>query len=290
MDVDERPAGVPEPDGTLEPEGYVVDVDGTRIHFLDWGGPAAGAHGVLLIHGLGQTAWTWAPVARRLARATRVVAMDLRGHGLSDAPTGEYDLALLAEDVIAVVEGTDLAGGGAGGVVFAGHGFGGIVAAWTSGALEAEGAGRAAGLVLVDGGWEDVAATSDMDPDEWLPGLDEPPEVLRSMAAFLTDRRDFDPSDLGRRSGARRARHGRRGARRPRRAGDTAPRTRGVVRAMFDYRPGRSCRPSASPSSRWYPTTRTACARPSWTGWPPSGPLPVARRSPSRRSRAPATT
>ena len=33
-----------------------------------------------------------------------------------------------------------------------------------------------------------------MEPDEFLRGLDEPPEVLRSMDAFLADRRDFDPS------------------------------------------------------------------------------------------------
>ena len=231
MDVD----GV-EADPTLEPEGYVVDVDGTRIHFLDWGGPPT-AHGVLLIHGLGQTAWTWAPVARRLARATRVVAMDLRGHGLSDAPTGEYELALLAEDAIAVLEGTDLAAGGANGVVFAGHGFGGAVAAWTAGALEAEGGGRAAGLVLVDGGWEDVAATSGMEPDEWLPGLDEPPEVLRSLEAFLADRRDFDPAtwDADQERAARAT-----VVEVP--AGHVVPATRphalaASVRAMFEYRP-----------------------------------------------------
>ena len=34
-----------EADSTLEPEGYVVDVDGTRIHFLDWGGPPSVATG-----------------------------------------------------------------------------------------------------------------------------------------------------------------------------------------------------------------------------------------------------
>ena len=32
-----------------------------------------------------------------------------------------------------------------------------------------------------------------MDVDEFLRGLDEPPEVLRSMDAYLFDRRGFDP-------------------------------------------------------------------------------------------------
>src|SRR6478672_4811534 len=121
--------GVPAPDPTVEPEGFVVEVaPGDRIHFLDWGGPpTADGPGVLLIHGLGQTAWIWAPVARRLRGARSVVAMDLRGHGLSDAPTetGAYDLDVLAGDVVAVAEGSGVLDDGA--VVLAGHGFGAIV-------------------------------------------------------------------------------------------------------------------------------------------------------------------
>jgi pimeloyl-ACP methyl ester carboxylesterase len=228
---------LPAPDHEREPEGFVVDVAATRIHFLDWGGGRGGAEaraGVLLIHGLGQTAWTWAPVARRLARVARVVAMDLRGHGLSDAPTEGYEPAQLAEDAIAVVEGSNL---DLDGVVIAGHGFGAIVAAWAAGALEAEGSGRARGLVLVDGGWEDIAASSGMAPEEWLPGLEEPPEVMRSMAAYLDDRRGFDPAtfdpDQDRAARATVVQVP---------AGHVVPATRphalaASVRAMFDYRP-----------------------------------------------------
>ena len=85
---------VPPPDRAAEPDGFVVVVEpGDRIHFLDWGGGAGPAMpaGVLLIHGLSNTAWSWTPVARRLRAARHVVAMDLRGHGLSDAPTEGYD-------------------------------------------------------------------------------------------------------------------------------------------------------------------------------------------------------
>ena len=173
-------------EAATEPAGYVVVTDdGDRIHFLDWDG--AGAPGVVLVHGLSNTAWSWTPVARRLVAVRRVVAMDLRGHGLSDAPTGSYDLAVLGRDVVAVAEasvGADAA------VVLAGHGFGGIVAALAAATL----GDRCARLVLVDGGWADVAATADMDVDEFLRGLDEPPEVLSSMRAFLRDRRAFDPA------------------------------------------------------------------------------------------------
>ena len=48
--------------------------------------------------------------------------------------------------------------------------------------------------MLVDGGWERLEITTGLDVDEFLRGLDEPPEVLRSMAAYLGDRRGFDPA------------------------------------------------------------------------------------------------
>ena len=88
-----------------------------------------------------------------------------------------YDPATLAADAVAVAEGSGLLGGGR--VVVAGHGFGAIVAVATATAL----GDRCAGLVLVDGGWERLEVTTDVDVDEFLRGLDEPPEVLRSLDA-----------------------------------------------------------------------------------------------------------
>jgi pimeloyl-ACP methyl ester carboxylesterase len=197
--MEPSPPTVPVRDPSPEPEGFVVVVEsGDRIHFLDWGGPETPAPpGVLAIHGLSQTGWIWAPVARRLAGAAgtrQVVTMDLRGHGLSDAPTddGAYDLPVLGSDVVAVAEGSGLLAVPDGGsrVVLAGHGFGAIVAA--TAALEL--GDRCAGLVLVDGGWESLEASTGVDVDEFLRGLDEPPEVMRSLTAFLADRSRFDPA------------------------------------------------------------------------------------------------
>lgn len=188
---------VPAADPTAEPQGFIVVADsGDRIHFLDWSGPAVatapGPPGVLLIHGLSTTAWNWTPVARRLCGARRVVAIDLRGHGLSDSPTddGAYDLPVLAGDAIAVAEGSGLLVEADDRIVVAGHGFGAIVATETAIALGA----RCAGVVLVDGGWEALEASTGLDVDGFLRGLDEPPAVLRSMAAFLADRAGFDPA------------------------------------------------------------------------------------------------
>ena len=236
--MDPSPPVVPAPDTTLEPAGFIVDSDGDRIHFLDWGGPAdTDRPGVLVIHGIGHTAWAWTPVARRLGGergARRFVAMDLRGHGLSDAPTedGAYDLPLHAADAVAVAEGSGLLGGERR-VVVAGHGFGAIAAA--EAALDL--AGRCAGLVLVDGGWESLEEATGLDIEEFLRGLEEPPEVMRSMTAFLADRREFDPGTWdGDQEQAARASvvetH----------AGRVVPSARphateATVRAMFEYEP-----------------------------------------------------
>lgn len=218
----------PEPDRDAEPAGYVVLVEpADRIHFLDWGGPAD-APGTLLIHGIAQTAWTWTPVARRVLRSRRVVAMDLRGHGLSDSPTEGYDERTLVEDAVAVAEGSRLPSP----LVLAGHGFGAVVAAWTAAAL----GDRCAGLVLVDGGWEDVRASSGLEPEEFVRELDEPPEILRSMGAFLADRAGWDPAswDADQERSARATVV-------ETQAGRVVPATRphalaGVVRALFDFR------------------------------------------------------
>jgi len=180
--------------GRPEPEGFLVEiVPGERIHFLDWGNPgdgaAAGRPGVLLVHGLSATAWVWAPVARRLQASIHTVAIDLRGHGLSDAPTSGYTAEQLAEDVVAVAEGAGLLPVTGSQVVLAGHGYGAIVATWSALALGA----RCAGLVLVDGGWQDLAAKTGLSPDEWLLEMAEPPGIFSSMSAYLADRRDFDP-------------------------------------------------------------------------------------------------
>ncbi len=191
------------------------------------------ATGALLIHGLSGTAWTWTPVARRLRGSRHVIAMDLRGHGLSDAPTEGYDPPTFADEVTAVAEGSGLLEGAGSRVVLAGHGFGAIVAAWAAASLGE----RCAGLVLVDGGWESLESASGMDVDEFLRGLDEPPEVMRSMAAFLADRAAFDPAtwDADQERAARASvveTH----------AGKVVPSTRphaveASVRAMFAYDP-----------------------------------------------------
>lgn len=221
-----------------EPDSLLVPVDtGERLHYLDWGGPDAvddQLPALLLIHGLAQTGWIWTPIARRLRRITRVLAMDLRGHGVSDAPRSGYELESLAYDGLTVLVangwGRDADGPPA---AVAGHGLGAMVAT-TMAALQPD---SLSAVGLVDGGWEDIAEATGQTPAEFEQTLGDPPESLRSMATFLADRRDFDPAtwDADQERAARSTvaeKH----------AGHVAPVTsrhalRGCVAAMFAYRP-----------------------------------------------------
>jgi pimeloyl-ACP methyl ester carboxylesterase len=65
-----------------------------------------GSDGVsfLLVHGLASNARMWDAVAGELSRrGVGSVALDLRGHGLSDRPDGGYGVATVATDVAAVI-------------------------------------------------------------------------------------------------------------------------------------------------------------------------------------------
>lgn len=79
-----------------------VDIDGTVFHVREEGPP--GAPALLLLHSLGTTMEIWAPQVPALARQYRVIRMDLRGHGLSGATPGDYSMASLAADAMAVLD------------------------------------------------------------------------------------------------------------------------------------------------------------------------------------------
>jgi 3-oxoadipate enol-lactonase len=95
---------------------------------------------LVLLHGLGVGRWGWEPVADRLARRFRVITVDNRGIGASDAPVGSYSTRVMAADVVAVL---DDAGVASAGVV--GTSLGGMVAQ----ELALTHPGRVDGLVLV---------------------------------------------------------------------------------------------------------------------------------------------
>ena len=125
---------------TPEPADGWVEVNGVRLHYLDWGG--AGRPPVLFLHGGSAHAHWWDFAIPLLAERFRCIALDLRGHGQSGRPANaDYGLAAHAADVGAVVGALGLGGGGV-----VGHSFGGWVAM-----VYAGGAGTAIGaLALLD--------------------------------------------------------------------------------------------------------------------------------------------
>jgi pimeloyl-ACP methyl ester carboxylesterase len=139
---------------------------GVGLSVVDWvpDAPAAaeraGGPVYVLVHGLASNARLWDGVAMALqALGHRAVAVDLRGHGLSDKPDDGYDMATVAADVCGLLDALELDR-----PVVAGQSWGANVVV----ELAAAHPGRARGIVPVDGGfihlgarfprWEDCEA------------------------------------------------------------------------------------------------------------------------------------
>jgi pimeloyl-ACP methyl ester carboxylesterase len=88
---------VPELDGVTHRE---VVARGLRFHVAEAG---AGAP-VVLVHGWPQHWWMWRHVVPLLAPHARLVMIDLRGFGWTDAPPGAYDKQTLTDDLLAVLD------------------------------------------------------------------------------------------------------------------------------------------------------------------------------------------
>jgi len=122
-------------------EGY-LERDGVRLHWLEWAPPATPEPpAFLLLHGLSSNARYWERVARRMTNR-RLVALDQRSHGLSDAPPTGYGLDVLAADA-----GHGIRELGLSRPVVVGHSWGGTVALEV-GARQAE---PVSGVAVMDG-------------------------------------------------------------------------------------------------------------------------------------------
>ena len=75
---------------------------GTRLYWRTDGHPTQPA--LLLLNSLGTDHAMWDGVVRTLSGRFRVLRMDTRGHGASDAPPGDYSIAQLAADALAVLD------------------------------------------------------------------------------------------------------------------------------------------------------------------------------------------
>ncbi|WP_030061257.1 MULTISPECIES: alpha/beta fold hydrolase [Streptomyces] len=136
-----------------------------KLHTREWG---SGERTALLVHGITFDHRTWRRVGPELAeRGYRVVAVDLRGHGLSPRGTGgspleRYPLAAYTEDLLETLPtGPELA---------IGHSLGGIVLADAVERL------KPARAVYVDPGWR--FRQWGLDPTAWVAEREDTREGL----------------------------------------------------------------------------------------------------------------
>ncbi len=78
-----------------------IELGGLKFFYRDWGDEAAPP--IVLLHGFTGHSRTWDTIARQLAPSQRVIALDQRGHGLSDWAE-EYSTDAMVEDVHKLVD------------------------------------------------------------------------------------------------------------------------------------------------------------------------------------------
>lgn len=147
-----------------------VETNGIRLHYLDHrsDGPT-----LLLMPGLTANAHAFdGLVSAGLVPAVRLLALDLRGRGLSDKPASGYTLADHAADVIGLLDRLELDR-----VMLGGHSYGGLLGLY----LAAHHPDRVARLVVID-------AAAEMHPDTRQliqPAIDRLGKPVASWETYL---------------------------------------------------------------------------------------------------------
>jgi pimeloyl-ACP methyl ester carboxylesterase len=122
---------------------------GVRLRTVRWGDPAThSAKPIVLVHGLASNAMLWEGAALALVQLGHpVIAIDLRGHGLSDKPEDGYDMSSVTEDLAGLL--TAIAPRGYSMPVVCGQSWGGNVVI----ELAHKYSHLVSGVVPVDGGF-----------------------------------------------------------------------------------------------------------------------------------------
>lgn len=106
-------------------ESRFVRANGLGLHVLDHGGDGPA---LVLAHGLTANAHFFDGLARAgLAAARRILALDLRGRGLSDKPERGYAMEDHAADLLGTLDALGLER-----VALGGHSFGGLLTIWVA--------------------------------------------------------------------------------------------------------------------------------------------------------------
>ena len=175
----------------LEPAGRTLDIDGLRLHYLDWGNP--GAPPIVCVHGYTSSAQAFNALARRLRDRHHVVAPDVRGHGESGwSPAGAYRYEDQVGDLAALVDKLGLAR-----FTLVGTSMGGIIAMAYAGAYP----DRLERLVIndigpdVEVGSQRITQMVGSRPDEFAT-LDDAMAYRRQMSPIVAGRSPEDQREL----------------------------------------------------------------------------------------------
>ena len=160
----------PDIEQSWTPVEAFVQLDNSRLHYIEWGGEG---QLMLMIPGITGTAHAWAGVAPHFTDTHRVVSVTRRGHGQSSIDGLDFDLDALADDL---GEFLDSLGGGPA-----------VVVGWSYAGLEMPRLARrhpssVAGLVFVDALF-DGSEKPDGVPDP--PGWSMPDSVHPSVASIV---------------------------------------------------------------------------------------------------------
>ncbi|MFO7696051.1 MAG: alpha/beta hydrolase [Anaerolineae bacterium] len=143
-------------------EGDVI-TNGMRMHYYRTGGAKPP---VVLCHGFSDSGLCWTPTARALEADYGVIMIDARGHGLSEAPEGDYGPVSMATDLAGLIEALGL-----GRPFVMGHSMGGA----TTLNLCAHFPELVSKAILEDAGAYDIGAPA-------APGAPRPPNPIAEWA------------------------------------------------------------------------------------------------------------
>jgi pimeloyl-ACP methyl ester carboxylesterase len=166
------------PEAPAKPvERFVTVSDGTKLQLLDWGGSGApNAETIVLLAGLGNTAYIYSDFAPRLASRFHVIALTRRGHGRS-GPAQELMPQRLARDIHDVLDALKISRANLVGHSIAGAELTDFATAWPQ---------RVRSLIYIDAAYDrKLQSKLDLEYEDPVPWTPPSKSDLSSMTAYL---------------------------------------------------------------------------------------------------------
>ncbi len=157
----------------VEPIMKRAQGDGVEIQLAEWEGEGKT---IICVHGLTANCRCWDVLASAIAPQHRVIAMDLRGRGLSDKPPHGYSEQHHVKDILCLLDDLGLEK-----AVLMGHSLGGYISL----GLAAEHPQRVDSLILIDAGGDLSQTHWDKIAEAIKPSVDRLGQVFPSFEGFI---------------------------------------------------------------------------------------------------------